>query len=213
MKLKLYSYYRSSAAYRVRIALNLKGIAYQLAAVNLLGAEHRGDAYLALNPQGLVPALDLGDGRVITQSPAILEWLDSSYPEPPLLPDDPYRRARVRSLCSTIACDIHPLNNLRVLDYLESTLNVDKEERTVWYHHWIDTGFSSLELQVGDTDFCAGDQPGMADIYLVPQIFNALRFRVDMAPYPHLYNIYLRCQHLEAFARAHPDEQPDRPAV
>ena len=211
MTLKLYSYYRSSAAYRVRIALNLKGIPYRLAPVDLLGAEHRGETYLALNPQGLVPALDLGDGRVITQSPAILEWLDSCYPQPPLLPEDPYLRARVRSLCSTIACDIHPLNNLRVLEYLESTLNVEQEARTVWYHHWIDAGFSSLGLQVGDTDFCAGDTPGMADVYLVPQIFNALRFRVDMAPYPRLYAIYRRCQHLEAFARAHPDEQPDRP--
>ncbi len=211
MTLKLYSYYRSSAAYRVRIALNLKGIAYRLAPVDLLGAEHRGETYLALNPQGLVPALDLGDGRVITQSPAILEWLESCYPQPPLLPDDPYHRARVRSLCSTIACDIHPLNNLRVLEYLESTLHVEKEACTVWYHHWIDAGFSSLGLQVGDTDFCAGDTPGMADVYLVPQVFNALRFRVDMAPYPRLYAIYRRCQHLEAFARAHPDEQPDRP--
>jgi len=208
----LYSYYRSSAAFRVRIALNLKGVHCTIVPVNLLAGEQRSDRYRAINPQGLVPALALADGRVITQSGAILEFLESSYPQPPLLPGDPYARARVRSLCNVVACDIHPLNNLRVLDYLVRELGASEEQKTAWYHRWLAEGFASLEQQVDGGDFAHGDAPGMADVYLVPQIYNALRLRFDITPFPRLARIYGHCTGLAAFAAAHPDAQPDRPA-
>jgi maleylpyruvate isomerase len=212
MKLTLYSYFRSSAAYRVRIGLNLKGLEYHTIGVNLLQSEQRAADYLALNPHGLVPALQLPDGRLLAQSVAILEWLEDSFPEPALLPPDACERARVRAMCQSIACDIHPLNNLRVLNYLSAELGVADERKTAWYHHWLELGFSGLEQQIGNSAFCAGDAPGMADAFLVPQIANALRFRFDMGPFPGLMRINERCCSLDAFARAHPDAQPDNPS-
>lgn len=211
MSLTLYSYYRSSAAYRVRIALNLKGVSYTIVPVNLLAGEQREAEYLRINPQGLVPALALADGRILTQSGAILEWLESCHPQQPLLPADPYQCARVRSLCNTVACDVHPLNNLRVLGYLGREFGASEAQKTAWYHHWLAAGFASLEPQLAGGDFAHGDAPGMADAFLVPQIYNALRFRFDMAPFPRLMRVYGHCSALPAFARAHPDAQPDHP--
>lgn len=208
---RLHGYYRSSAAFRVRIALNLKGIAWELAPVNLLAGEQRSAGYLARNPQGLVPALELPDGSVLTQSPAIIEWLEEYRPEPPLLPREPLERARIRAICDAVACDIHPLNNLRVLRYLEHTLGEGKDARDAWYRHWVREGFAALEQQVGNGNFCGGESPGMAEAFLVPQVYNALRFEVDMREFPRIESLYARCLALGPFADAHPDAQPDRP--
>src|SRR5690554_2885534 len=177
--MKLYSYFRSSAAYRVRIALNVKGLSYETIAKPLLQGTHREPAYLALNPQGLVPALDIGDA-VLSQSLAIIEYLDERFPEPPLLPADPIARAQVRSMAQAIACDIHPLNNLRVLDYLRRELKLDDAGVATWYRHWIAEGFRGLEVLArahsGDGRFCHGASLTIADVLLVPQMFNARRF-------------------------------------
>jgi maleylacetoacetate isomerase len=194
----------------VRIALELKGLGYEIEPVNLLAGEQRGAAYLARNPQGLVPALEFADGRLITQSIAILEWLEAAYPQPALLPQDPLERARVRALCDAVACDIHPLNNLRVLNYLEHRLALDKATRDTWYHHWLGEGFAAIEPQLGDGPFVSGEAPGMAEAFLVPQVFNALRFRFDISPFPRLEALYARCLALEPFRRAHPEAQPDK---
>jgi maleylacetoacetate isomerase len=207
--MKLYSYYRSSAAYRVRIALGLKKLAFELAPVNLLEGEHRGETYNAINPQGLVPSLETDDGRVITQSSAILEWLEDTCDDTPLYPADPYERALVRGTVNTIACDIHPLNNLRVLKYLAAELGVGTEDKTIWYQHWIRLGFASLEQQLPASPFCYGENPTMADVYLVPQVFNALRVRQDMSEFPKISSIYATCNDLDAFIGAAPGNQPD----
>ena len=210
----LYSYWRSSAAYRVRLALNLKDIDYRIEPVHLArdGGEHSQAAYLALNPQGLVPLLVDGDLR-ITQSLAIIEYLEETCPSPALLPADPAARARVRSLAQIIACDIHPLDNLRVTNYLRDELGVGAEPGRVWYAHWIRTGFNALETRLarepGTGKFCHGDQPGLVDIFLVPQIYNALRFEFDMTPYPTLRRVHAACQTLDEFRRAAPEAQPD----
>lgn len=209
MTLRLYSYFRSSAAFRVRIALELKGLAYEIVPVNLLAGEQRAETYRARNPQAMVPALELADGRLLTQSIAILEWLEAAHPRPALLPQDPFERARVRALCDTVACDIHPLNNLRVLHYLEQRLALDKTARDTWYHHWLGEGFAAIEPQLGGASFVHGETPGMAEAFLVPQVYNALRFRFDMAPFPRLSALHARCLALAPFARAHPDAQPD----
>jgi maleylpyruvate isomerase len=212
--LQLYTYFRSSAAYRVRIALHLKGLAYQSMPVHLLrdGGEQLRDDYRALNPAALVPTLKDGD-LVLTQSLAILEYLEETRPEVPLLPADAVSRARVRALALTIACDIHPVNNLRVLKYLSDTLEVDGEARVAWYRHWIELGLGTLEqlltAAAGTGRFCHGDAPGLADCCLVPQVFNANRFQVDMAPYPTVQRIAEECARLDAFIAAHPDQQPD----
>lgn len=210
--LRLYSYFRSSAAYRVRIALNLKQLEHEIVAVNLVRGEQRGEAYRALNPQALVPALQLPDGRLLTQSGAILEWLEESFPAPALLPADAFERARVRAFCQAIACDIHPLNNLRVLGYLGENLGADEAARTTWYHHWLRQGFDALERTVGSGSFCFGEAPTLADVLLVPQVYNALRFRLDMASYPRLAAIAAHAGAQPAFRAAHPDAQPDAPA-
>ncbi len=207
--MKLYTYYRSSSAYRVRIALNHKGIAYQHCAVNLLKHEQRGENYLARNPQGMVPALETDQGELITQSTAILEWLDAAYPETPLLPSDALQRAKVRTLVNIIACDIQPLNNLRVLNYLSDDLVISDERKNTWYQHWISMGFSALEAQLDEVGFCYGTSISMADVYLIPQVYNALRFNTDMANYPNIARTYATCSALEAFKAAHPDQQPD----
>ena len=211
--MKLYSYYRSSAAYRVRIALNLKNIAHELAFVHLVkgGGEHKQAAYSALNPQQLVPALE-DQGRVLTQSLAMIEYLDETHTDIPLLPRDAAGRARVRAMAQLIACDTHPLNNLRVLRYLQNTIGADETARNDWYHHWVREGFAALEtlLQSVDTGrFCHGDSPGLADCCLVPQVYNARRFHVDLNPYPTIVRIDAECAALPAFQAAAPENQPD----
>jgi maleylacetoacetate isomerase len=211
--LKLYDYFRSSAAYRVRIALELKGVAPERAFVHLRhGAQHGAD-YRALNPQGLVPALVTDDGAVLTQSLAIIEWLDETHPEPPLLPRTPDERARVRALALAIACDIHPLNNLRVLKYLTGEMGQTDAARDAWYAHWCEVGLAALEAQlVRDAStgrFCHGDAPTLADICLVPQLANARRVDLDLTPFPTLLAIEAACLALPAFAAAAPARQPD----
>ena len=212
--MRLYDYFRSSAAYRVRIAINLKGVTPdERTFVHLRMGNQRAQDYLALNPQGLVPALALDDGRVLTQSLAIVEYLEETYPEPPLLPAEAAARARVRAIALQIACDIHPLNNLRVLNYLLGTLGVAKEQKDGWYRYWVDVGFEALEKMLAhDADtgrFCHGERPTLADVCLVPQIANARRFNIDMSPYPTLTRIESACNAIEAFAAAAPARQPD----
>lgn len=212
--MRLYTYFRSSAAYRVRIALNLKGIKPDMLPVHLLrgGGEQKQPDYLALNPQGLVPALE-DEGVVLTQSLAIIEYLDETHPLPPLLPPDAAGRARVRAIAQSIACEIHPLNNLRVLDYLTQTLGVSELERQNWYRHWVLTGFAALETRLARESatgaFCHGDTPTLADCCVVPQIFNARRFELDLSAFPTLLRIDAACQRLAAFADASPARQPD----
>lgn len=210
--MRLYTYFRSSAAFRVRIALNLKGIAHESLPVDLRPGRHRQAEYLARNPQGLVPALEDG-GAVIGQSLAIIEYLEELQPQPPLLPRSALDRARVRSLALAIACDIHPLNNLRVLNYLRSPLGQDEAAVDTWYRHWIAEGFRALEEEArrssGDGRHMFGTEVTLADVCLVPQMFNAHRFKCSVEPYPTLRGI---CGHLEtlpAFARAAPAAQPD----
>jgi len=212
--MRLYDYFRSSAAYRVRIALNLKGVATsERTFVHLRMGSQRAQDYLALNPQGLVPALELDDGRVLTQSLAIVEYLDETHPLPPLLPRDAAGRARVRAIALGIACEIHPLNNLRVLNYLTGTLGVTEAQKNGWYRYWIDVGFEALERQLSRDEatgtFCHGEAPTIADICLVPQLANARRFKIDVAPYTTLVRIEAACQALPAFAQAAPAHQPD----
>ena len=212
--MKLYDYFRSSAAYRVRIALNLKGLKPdERTFVHLRMGSQRAQDYLALNPQGLVPALELDDGRVLTQSLALVEYLDESHPSPPLLPKDATGRARVRAIALGIACEIHPLNNLRVLNYLTGTLGATDAQRNGWYKYWVDVGFEALESQLERDDetgtFCHGESPTLADICLVPQLANARRFKVDVTPYPTLTRIEAACNALPAFAQAAPSQQPD----
>lgn len=210
--MKLYTYFRSSAAFRTRIALNLKGIAYESVPTALPKYEHRDTGYLSLNPQGLIPALDTGHG-VLSQTLAIIEYLEETHPTPPLLPADPIGRARVRSLALAIACDIHPLNNMRVLHYLRNELAQDKDKVSEWSRHWISQGFRGIEAAARDYSkdgrFLYGDAVSMADVCLVPQMFNAQRLHTDLTPFPTLLKI---CRHLEsmpAFANARPEVQPD----
>lgn len=205
MAMQLYDYFRSSAAFRLRIALNLKGLKYESVPVNLVANEQREAGYLQLNPLGLVPALATAEGELLTQSVAILEWLEEQYPEPPLLPADPLGRARVRAMVQTIACDIHPLNNLRVQRYLVDTLGADEKAKLAWYHHWIALGFAALEQQVTGDRYCYGDSPTFADACLLPQVFNARRFEQDLQPFPRLRAIAAHLEQLPAFAAATPE--------
>lgn len=214
--LTLYSYWRSSAAYRVRIGLELKHLSYELRAVNLVregGEQHRPE-YRALNPQQLVPTL-LHGRRVMTQSLAILEYLEETFPEPAIMPATARERARVRALALAIACDIHPLNNLRVLQYLEREWNVPQAEREAWVRRWIETGFEALEVMLADNpstgDFCEGELPSIADCCLVPQVYNARRFGVDMGRFPTIERIERNCLALPEFQAARPESQPDAP--
>jgi maleylacetoacetate isomerase len=210
--MKLYSYFRSSAAFRVRIALNLKKLDYETAAIHLRRNDQSKPDYRGVNPQGLVPALEDG-GRTLIQSLAIIEYLDETHPEPPLLPGNPADRARVRALADIVACDIHPINNLRVLRYLTHQLDHNEAAIASWYNHWIAAGFTALEpLLAKDTrtgSFCHGDAPGLADIALVPQVVNAERYRLDLTRYPTVARIYANCMKLEPFSAAHPSQQPD----
>jgi maleylacetoacetate isomerase len=211
--MKLYGYFRSSAAFRVRIALNLKKLNYEGASIHLRRGDQRQAGFRRVNPQGLVPALEI-DGDTLIQSLPIIEYLDEKYPEPPLLPADPAGRARVRALAAIVACDIHPINNLRVLRYLHGPLGHDQTAIESWYNHWIDTGFQALEQLLAPhpqtAKFCHGDKPGLADIALVPQVVNAGRYQFDMSPYPTIARIHEACMALDAFAAAHPDNQADR---
>lgn len=206
--MKLYTYFRSSAAYRVRIALNLKGLAYEPALIHLVKRQHVQPEYLAVNPQGRVPALDLG-GEVLTQSPAILEYLDEVYPDPPLLPSDPLERAKVRAACSLIACDIHPLNNLGPLSYLKQKLEQEQPAIDAWYVHWVTEGFKALEQMLSPGPYAFGDKLTLADVYLVPQVFNARRFKTPLEAFPKIVAVDAACNQLEAFRAAAPDRQPD----
>jgi len=207
----LYGYDVSSASYRVRIALALKGIKVTAVRKDLRAGEQRLDDFLAINPQGFVPTLVLNDGAVLTQSVAIIEYLDEIHPDPPLLPQAPLARARVRALTQAITCDIHPLNNLRVLKYLQNELNIDKETRDTWYRHWVRTGFEALERWLERDSatgrFCHGDAPTIADVCLVPQVANARRFEVDLAAYPSIERIDAACRELHEFQAAAPDRQ------
>lgn len=211
----LYGYFRSSAAYRVRIALNLKGIDYDQSPVNLVKGEQREAANLGRNPQGMVPSLVTDTGVTLTQSLAICEYIDERYPEPPLLPADVTERARVRALAQVVACEIHPLNNLRVLKHLVGELGADDETKLAWYRHWIAEGFQALEslltTEAGTGDFCHGDTPTLADICLVPQVYNAERFECDLSAYPTIQRIVANCRALPAFRQAAPEAQPDAP--
>lgn len=210
--MKLYGYFRSSAAFRVRIALNLKNLDREAALINLQAGDHKSPGYRAINPQGRVPALEVED-TVLLQSLAIIEYLEEAFPEPPLLPADRLGRARVRGLAHIIACDIHPLNNLAVLLFLKDRLGIDEERRTLWYRHWVAQGFDGVEPLLRDSEatgrFCHGDVPGLADICLVPQVFNAQRFGCDLSPYPTIGRIVDECMKLEAFDLAQPAKQPE----
>lgn len=212
MSLVLHTYWRSGAAWRVRIALGLKGIAAAHVPHDLRLGEQALPTYRAIQPQGLVPALDTGAG-VLTQSLAILEWLEEAYPDPPLLPADPMRRAHVRAMAQTIACDIHPLHNLRVLQALRKTFGADEEAVQGWIARWIGDGLAALEPRVAahGGPFAFGQAPTLADCCLVPQIYAARRFAVDLAPYPHLVAVDALCAGLPAFQAAHPDAQADAP--
>jgi len=213
--MKLYSYFRSSASFRVRIALALKGLAYDYVPVHLLkgGGQQFAAEFKAMNPAALVPVLQDDDGNALTQSLAIIEYLDETHPNPPLLPADAAGRARVRALALSIACEIHPLNNLRVLGHLIKTLGVSEEQKNAWYRHWVETGLETVEAMLaGDARtgmYCHGDVPTMADVLLVPQIFNAQRFNCRLDHVPTVMRIHQQCLGLSAFATSVPTEQPD----
>ncbi len=209
----LHGYWRSGASYRVRIALNLKGVAYDQAAHDLRRGEQKGAAYLALNPQGLVPALEV-DGQVLIQSPAILEWLEETHAQPALLPDGGGDRATVRAMAALIGCDIHPLNNLRVLTSLRRDFEADPAAVDAWAARWITPGFDALQALVGrhGAGWCFGDAPTLADCYLIPQLYSARRFNLDLTPWPTLLAVEEKALAHPAFAAAHPDRQPDADA-
>jgi maleylpyruvate isomerase len=212
--MKLYTFFRSSASYRVRIALNLKGLAYEQAPIHLrrAGGEQFAASFKAINPQALVPALD-DSGQTLTQSLAIIEYLEERFPKPPLLPAHPAERARVRGMALIVACEIHPIQNLRVLVYLKNNLQQSEEDLNRWARHWIDLGLSALEQMTISipkrSQFCFGDTPTLADICLVPQLANARRFGCDLSAYPTLLQIEKTCNALPAFANAAPEKQPD----
>lgn len=215
MKLVLHGYFRSGTTYRVRLALNWKGLDYDFVPVNLVEGEQSRPDYLARNPQGLVPALE-ADRVILTQSPAILEWLEEVFPDKPLLPSDPVQRARVRAFAAAIGCDIHPIQNLRVMKKVKADYGADQEGATAWARHWITTGFDALE-QLAElsaqadreaSGFLFGDGPTLAEVYLVPQMYNAHRFGVDLAPYPRLVAADAAARALPEFERAAPENQP-----
>lgn len=212
--MKLYNYYRSSAAYRVRIALNLKGLKWQHVGVHLLKGQHRAESYLAINPAGLVPAFVDDDGAVLAQSLAIIEYLEEMKAgSTPMLPVGALDRAYVRALSLSLACDAHPLNNVRVLNYLSNVLHVTQAQKDAWVAHWITAGLATFEQMLAQSgksgQFCFDDMPTMADCVLVPQVFSARRFNVDISKYPRIAAIDALCNTLPAFISAHPKNQPD----
>ena len=210
--MNLHSFFRSGTSHRLRIALNLKGLAYNYVAVDLRREEHLSEAFRAVNPQGLVPALEI-DGQIKTQSPAIIEWLEERYPTPALLPQDADQRAHVRALAAVVGCDIHPLNNRRVLEYLRHQFKADETAINTWCATWISAGFDALEaLLKADSQrgrFCFGESPSLADVYLVPQVESARRFKVDMTQWPLIAAVEAACMQLDAFKQAAPMQQPD----
>lgn len=211
--MKLYSYWRSGTSYRTRIALNLKEIPYEQVTVDLRHGVHKTDTYLDMNHQGLVPSLVLDDGKVLSQSPAIIEFLEEYQPHPPLLPVLPEDRAIVRAMAAIIGCDTHPLNNLRILKYLKNDLDQDQASIDRWAGRWISEAFTALDRMIAENrhenGFCFGDAPSIADCYLIPQIYSAERFNVDLSPYPNILHINEHCQSMQQFIDAHPDNQPD----
>ncbi|HTQ77818.1 MAG TPA: maleylacetoacetate isomerase [Burkholderiales bacterium] len=214
--MRLYTYFRSSAAFRVRIALNLKGLAYEPAFVHLAKGEHRAPAYGTVNPQALLPTLE-DHGHLLNQSLAIIEYLEETHPRPPLLPRNPFERARVRSIALLVACEIHPINNLRVLQHLKGALGRSQEQVDAWYRHWVADGLARVEAElqrkpegsVGTGAYCHGDSPTLADCCLVPQVFNAQRYQCDTTAFPAVMRVFAGCMGLDAFERAHPARQPD----
>ena len=210
--MKLYTFFRSSAAFRLRIALNCKGLAYEALPVSLPKGEHKLEGYLALNPQGLVPALEDG-GNIYVQSLAIMEYLEETHPQPPLLPANPADRAYVRALAQIIACEIHPLNNLRTLRYVKKSYGLDEDGVNLWYRHWIAEGLGGLEAYIAGArksgSCCYRDQVTLADCCLVPQVFNAQRYACELAPYPTITRIFDECMKLDAFIASQPSRQPD----
>lgn len=209
----LYGYYRSSAAYRMRIALNLKGLDYRKVSIHLREGAQFAEDFRRINPQHQVPTLETEDGDLLFQSPAIFEWLEETYPEPPLLPADPLGRQRVRAMAAVPGCDIHPIGNLRVLQYLQNELGQDQAAVAAWAKHWIELGFAGLERMLAGHPatgpFCHGDAPTMADVFLVPQLFNAARFEADMERFPTIRRIGEACTALDAFVQAAPGNQED----
>ena len=210
--MKLYTFFRSGTSHRLRIALNLKGLSYEQAAVDLRREEHLGDAFKAINPQQFVPVLE-ADGHRMTQSPAIIEWLEERYPNPPLLPADAADRAQVRALAALVGCDIHPVNNRRILEALRHRFGADDAAVNDWCGTWISAGFDAIEAMLAANtrrgDYCFGNTPTLADVYLVPQVESARRFKVDLARWPRVQAIDTRCGELEAFRKAAPSAQPD----
>jgi maleylacetoacetate isomerase len=208
--MKLYGYFRSSAAYRVRIALNLKAIEVEHVGIRLRDSDQRQPSYLSKNPQGLVPALELEDGTLLTQSLAIIEYLDAVSPEPRLIPADTVLAAKARAVALAIACDIHPLNNLRVLTYLTGVMKQPQKEIDGWYRHWLlDGGLNAVEEMISGGNFCFGDSPSLADVCLIPQVFNARRFDVPIDHLPKIMKVDMVCANIHSFAAAHPSCQPD----
>lgn len=209
--MKLYSYFRSSAAYRVRIALNLKGIAYETIPIHLIkdGGHNRRPEFQAVNPQMRIPALALDNGEILIQSLAIIDYLDEAYPDPPLLPRDAIARAKVRAIAQIIACDIHPLNNTSPLRYLKRTFGREQTEIDAWYHHWVLDGFAALEAMLHPGPYAFGDAPTVADLCLVPQVSNARRLKVPLDKFPKTVAVEQACLKLPAFDKARPENQPD----
>lgn len=207
----LYDYYRSSCAYRLRIALNVKDLTPERVHIDLRVGEHHNAEYRAITPLGSIPTL-VDDGVVIPESLAAIEYLDEIHPHPPLLPADPAEKARVRSIALAVACDIHPVNNMRVLKYLTEVIGASEEKKNTWYSHWIAVGFTAIEKMLNSPEtgtYCHGNDVTLADICLVPQVVNALRYKCDMAPFPTIRRIYEACEKLEAFSKAHPMNQPE----
>jgi len=209
--MELYGYYRSTSSYRVRIALALKGLGYHALPVNLLKGEQRSAAYLALNPQGRVPALRTDRGELLLQSPAIIEYLEELQPQPALLPAEPLERAQVRAVAAIIGCDIHPLHNVSVLNRLREAGH-DETQVNAWIGHWIGQGLAAVEQLIGDQGFCFGAAPGLADVYLIPQVYAAERFNIDLVGYPRIRRVAALAAQHPAFNAAHPSCQPDTPA-
>ena len=211
MSVKLYTYFRSSAAYRVRIALNLKGLPYEMVPIHLTkdGGQQRKPEFRAVNPHMRVPALELSDGEILTQSLAIIEYLDETHPKPPLLPADALERAKVRAIAQIVACDIHPLNNLVALQYIKRALKHEQPEIDAWYHHWVTEGFKAIEAMIGPGPYACGAHVTLADTCLVPQVFNARRLKVPLDSYPKIIAADAACLKLPAFDKARPENQPD----
>lgn len=212
-KLSLHNYFRSSTSVRVRIALNLKGLDYDYVPYALLPDEHKSETYLKLNPQGLVPALEVGDAAVLTQSMAIIEYLEDAYPEPAIMPPDALGKARVRSLAQIVGCDIHPVNNLRILRYIADEFGAGGDGKKAWFTRWAVEGFAALETRLASepetAEFCHGNTPSLADICLYAQVLNNKRFEVNPDPYPTIMRIFASCDALPAFQDARPEHQPD----